>query len=208
MNVEKELHLAAQRIRALSQNGLVYSTNEYDTERYQELLELSNRITAIVSGNDVSTIAACFRVEDDYVTPKVDIRAVVFDDKGRILLVRERADGLWSLPGGWSDIGFSSSEVAVKEVKEETGLDVVPVKLLAVLDKQRHNHPPAAHYAYKVFILCRTVGGEFNTAFDILDKDFFGQDNLPSLSTDRILKEQIDLMFDFRNNPDKEPIVD
>lgn len=208
MKIEKELLEIAQKIRALSQTGLVYSDNEYDTERYEELLHLSNSMTALISGNEVSVIEGCFRVEDDYVTPKVDVRAVVFNDKDEILLVRERADGGWAIPGGWADVGYSPTEVAVKEVKEETGLNVEPIRLIAVLDKKCHNHPPAPHYAYKIFILCKWIDGEFTSAFDILDKGFFKQNELPPLSEERTLKSQIDLMFEYKNNPDKKAIVD
>lgn len=137
MKIEKELLEIAQKIRALSQTGLVYSDNEYNTERYEELLHLSNSMTALISGNDVSVIEGCFRIEDDYVTPKVDVRAVVFNDKNEILLVQERADGGWAIPGGWADVGYSPTEVAVKEVKEETGLNVEPIRLIAVLDKKK-----------------------------------------------------------------------
>ncbi len=205
---EKRLIKIAQRIRALSQNGLVYAGDEYEIERYEELFDLSNEITAILTANDIEVIRNCFKPADDYVTPKVDIRAVVFNEKNEILLVKERADGCWSLPGGWADVGYSPKEVAQKEVKEETGLDVKAVRLLAVLDKKCHAHPPAPHYAYKIFILCEITGGEFTGAFDILDKGFFNKNNLPPLSEDRVIKSQIDLMFDYKENPQKEAIVD
>lgn len=206
--LQKRILEIAQRIRALSQNGLFYGTDEYDIERYEELLDLSNEITAIVTGNDISVVAACFCPADDYVTPKVDVRAVVFNEKNEILLVQEYADKHWSLPGGWADVGFSPKEVAEKEVREETGLVVVARRLLAVLDKKCHAHPPAPHYAYKVFILCEIVEGMFTTAFDIVDKGFFAQDNLPPLSEERVLKSQIDLMFEYKYDPKKEAIVD
>ncbi len=208
MNIEEQLILISQRIRALAQNGLVYSTNEYDTERYNELQEISSSIAGLLTDIPVSKISGSFKIENEYVTPKVDIRAVVFDSQERILLVKEKLDGCWSLPGGWADVGFSPKEIAVKEVKEETGLDVVPVRLLAVLDKKCHNHPPALHYVYKIFILCEITGGEFNTAFDILDKGFFDQENLPELSLERVTKEQIDLMFEYKNHPEKDAIAD
>ena len=208
MKIEKELIEIAQRIRALSQTGLVYSDNEYNTERYEELVHLSDSMTALITNNEVSAIEGCFRVEDDYVTPKVDVRAVVFNEKDEILLVQERADGAWAIPGGWADVGYSPKEIAVKEVKEETGLNVKPIRLLAVLDKKCHNHPPAPHYAYKIFILCELIDGKFTSAFDILDKGFFKQGALPPLSEERILKSQVDLMFEYKNNPDKEAIVD
>lgn len=208
MEKEKQLIELACQIRQLAQNGLVYSENEYDIDRYSQLLEISHRISATVGDTPLESIKACFHPENDYVTPKVDIRAVVFDEEKRILLVRERADGCWSLPGGWADIGYSPKEIAVKEVREETGLDVKPVRLLAVLDKKCHNHPPAMHYAYKIFILCEITGGSFTTAFDILDKGFFAQNELPPLSSERILKSQIDLMFEYLNDPDKKAVTD
>lgn len=206
--MEKQLIELTNRIRAIAQNGLVYSLSEYDTERYEELLELSNQMTSLISGHSVSEIEDCFLIEKDYVTPKVDIRAVIFNQNGEILLVKEKADGLWSLPGGWADVGFSPKEIAVKEVKEETGLDVIPTKLLAVLDKKCHNHPPALHYAYKIFILCEISGGKFESAFDILDCGFFPQTNLPPLSLGRVLKSQIDLMFEYKSDVKKEVIID
>lgn len=208
MEKEKELLNIAARIRSLAQIGLVYSTSEYDTERYEELQTLGDRITALVSGYTLSDIQSCFRTEKDYVTPKVDIRAVVFNDKNGILLVQEKSDGCWSLPGGWADIGFSPKEIAVKEVKEETGLDVTAVKLLAVLDKKCHNHPPATHYAYKIFILCEITGGSFRPVFDIAGQGFFTQDELPPLSEERVLESQIHLMFEYKNNPGKAAITD
>jgi len=204
----KELINSINRIRSLAQNGMFYATNEYDAERYQELLTISNHLTAILGDYEPEEISACFPLEEDYVTPKVDIRAVVFNENDEILLVREKADGCWSLPGGWSDVGYSPKEIAVKEVKEETGLDVQAVKLLAVMDKKCHNHPPALHYAYKLFILCKLQGGTFSEAFDILDKGFFKQDNLPPLSLERVLEEQINLMFEYKINPAKEVWLD
>lgn len=206
-NIAKHIVTLAQRIKALSQNGLLYSNNEYDTDRYTELSGIADELLSDISGNAPEKIAQCFPPEDDYVTPKVDIRAAVFDEQGRILMVRER-DGLWSVPGGWADVGYSPREVAVKEVKEETGLDVRPVRLIAVHDKKCHAHPPATHYAYKILILCEIIGGEMTSAFDILDRGFFAVDALPPLSEERIIKEQIDMMVNCRNDSNFKPEVD
>lgn len=208
MKIEQDILNQMKRIRALAQNGLVYSTNEYDTERYTELINISDEVTALLTEHDVSTIHDCFKVETDYVTPKVDVRAVVFNEHDEILLVQEKADGRWSLPGGWADVGYAPTEIAVKEVKEETGLDVSPVRLLAILDKRCHPYPPAPHYAYKIFILCHIEGGRFNTAFDILDRGFFAQNALPPLSEERVIKEHIDLMYEYLRNPQKPALVD
>jgi ADP-ribose pyrophosphatase YjhB (NUDIX family) len=201
-NKVKELILIAQRIRALSQTALTYSENVYEIERSKEMIEISDRIVSIVSGMEEKDIRALYTPVKEYITPKVDIRAVIFNAKNEILLVREQADGRWSLPGGWSDVGFTPREVAVKEVKEETGFDVEADKLLAIFDKKCWNHPSSSFYIYKMCFLCRTTGeGSDELTFDILDKGFFALDNLPPLSLDRILPEQIKMLDELRRNP-------
>lgn len=201
-NKVKELILIAQRIRALSQTALTYSINEYEIERSKEMIEISNRIVSIVSGINEKDIHALYTPVKEYVTPKVDIRAVIFNEKNEILLVKEQADGRWSLPGGWSDVGFTPREVVVKEAKEETGFDVEAIRLLAIFDKKCWNHPSSTLYIYKMCFLCMITGeGSDEVTFDILDKGFFALDNLPSLSLDRILPEQIKALDELRRNP-------
>lgn len=195
-----ELIYLAQRIRALSQTALAYSKDDYEIERSHELIEISDRITSLVTGVKDEEIASQYIQQKEYVTPKVDIRAVVFNDKNEILLVREKIDGCWSMPGGWSDVGFTVKEVAVKETKEETGLDVRAERLLAIIDKRCHPYPPSPFYVYKFFILCEWVSGEFADTFDILDRGFFALDNLPPLSLERTLPEHILLMDKLRKN--------
>ena len=197
-----ELITLAQRIRAMSQTALTYSSNEYEIDRSKEFIEISHRITSIVSGVGDEEISACYNPVKEYITPKIDIRAVIFNDKNEILLVKEKADGRWSLPGGWSDVGFTPTEIVIKESKEETGFDVRVVRLLAVLDKRCYNHPSSTFYVYKMCFHCEIIGGDDNLTFDILDKGFFALDNLPPLSLDRILPEQIELLNKLRQNPD------
>lgn len=208
MKKELELLEIAKRLRALSQTGLYYSLSDYDTERYTELTELSDRITALLTDHTPLEVQQLFLPVKEYVTPKVDIRAVVFNENSEILMVREKADGLWSLPGGWSDVGYSPSEVAEKEVKEETGLKVKAEKLLAVLDMKKHDHPAIPFYVYKMFILCEIQGGAFSEAFDISGKGFFPVPELPPLSEERVTKAQIELMYEYYKNPQKEAIID
>lgn len=197
-----ELITLAQRIRALNQTALTYSTNEYEIDRSKELIEISDRITSLVSGMKEEEISAYYHPVKEYVTPKVDVRAVIFNEKDEILLVKERVDGYWALPGGWSDVGYTPTEVVVKEVKEETGLDVRVVRLLAVLDKRCYNHPASSFYVYKFCFLCEVTGGNDDLTFDILDKGFYALNNLPPLSLDRILPEQVELLDKLRRNPD------
>ena len=208
MEKGKELIGIAQRMRALAQTGLSYSSNDYETDRCQELLGLSDRIAAIVSGLKEEEIAACYHPMKEYVTPKVDIRAAVFNARDEILLVREKADGRWSMPGGWSDVGYTPAEVAVKETKEETGLDVRVERLLAVLDKRCHNYPASPLYVYKMFILCTVTGGELSGTYDILDQRFFSLDALPPLSLDRTLPENIHMVNELRHHPECGVVLD
>jgi len=204
-----ELLTIAQRIRALNETALVYSHNEYEIDRSKELIAISERITSIVSGLREKDIAACYIPVKEYVTPKVDVRAVIFNHKDEVLLVREKADGRWSLPGGWSDVGFSPKEVVLKEAKEETGYEVKIVKLLAVFDKRCWNHPASPFYVYKMCFLCERVSSaDIPLTFDILDRGFFSLNNLPPLSLDRILPEQIFLLNSLRQNTTAEIYCD
>jgi ADP-ribose pyrophosphatase YjhB (NUDIX family) len=153
---------------------------------------------------DQSVLKNLFANETGYPTPKVDIRAVIFEDN-KILLVKENSDDSWSLPGGWADIGLTPSEVAIKEVKEESGFDVKPVKLLGVLDKKCHSHPPSPYHVYKIFIQCEIIGGGPQTGIETTAVDFFAKNELPKLSEDRNTRSQIEMLFRQVNNP-QEPV--
>jgi len=196
-----------QRIRALAQNGLTYSPNKYDIDRYEELRQISEKMLADLTGISVERMEYIFKDEKGYATPKVDVRGVIFKDNG-ILMVRETIDDCWSLPGGWADIGFTPGEIAVKEVKEESGFVVEPVKLLAVLDKKCHKHPPALDYTYKIFILCNIIGGEATPGMETSDVAFFERDKLPKLSLERNTSAQIRMLFAFLDDKQKMSIFD
>ncbi|AJY74410.1 NUDIX hydrolase [Paenibacillus beijingensis] len=197
----------AKQIQAIAQTGLTYAKDVYDIERYEALREISIDMLAnyMLVGKDEIKLA--FASDEGYATPKVDIRGVVFKDD-RVLLVREKLDGAWSLPGGWADIGYSPSEVAVKEIKEEAGFDVAPVRLLAVLDKKFHGHPPDPFHIYKLFIECEIVGGQAAGGVETSAVAFFEEDKLPELSLGRNTEEQIRTMFEFLKIPHKSVILD
>ncbi len=197
----------AKQIQAIAQIGLTYTKDIYDIERYENLRQLSIDILSNYATVGDEKIKLTFASETGYATPKVDIRAVVFK-QNKVLLVREKIDGAWALPGGWADIGLSPSEVVVKEVKEESGYTVVTVRLLAVLDKKFHNHPPEPYHVYKFFIQCEIVGGNAQSGIETSAVDFFEESKLPELSTERNTLEQIKLMFEFQRNPYKELILD
>ncbi len=193
-----------RRLQTISQAGLTYARDPYDVERYQALRELAGEITAGSTGVDAGAANAILALETGYATPKVDVRAVVFLD-GKVLLVRERADGGWALPGGWADLGETPGENAAREVREEAGLNVRAVKVLAVWDRDRHGHPPLLWHAYKIFIRCELVGGAAATGGSGIDTDgaeFFAPDALPPLSTDRVTPAQVARMFEHLRQPD------
>lgn len=185
----------AMRLKAIADVGLLYSVNPYDRERYEAIRETSLRMMEMIGPNDYETIVNSFLPASDYPTAKVDLRALILSPKGEVLLAKESADGRWSLPGGWADIGASASENIIKECKEETGLDVIPERLLAVFDKSKHPHPPQAEYVYKLVFLCKPVTYTIQKGFDVLDVQFFSLDQLPTLSENRILKSQIELAY-------------
>lgn len=194
----------AKQLQSIAQAGLTYSKDVYDLERFEEIRQLSVEIMAHYTDMDKTVIADLFANETGYATPKVDIRAVVFREN-KILLVRENTDGGWSLPGGWGDIGLTPSEVAVKEAKEESGFDVKPVKLIAVLDKKCHPHPPSPYYTYKIFIQCDIIGGKAEEGIETSGVGFFPENELPPLSVARTTESQIQMAFNQLHNPD-EPV--
>ena len=197
----------AKQIQAIAQTGLTYAKDVYYIERYEALRHISVDILSNYANVGEEKVKLAFASETGYATPKVDVRAVVFQDH-KVLLVRERMDGAWALPGGWADIGYSPAEVAVKEVREEAGYDVEPIRLLAVLDKQFHHHPPEPYHVYKLFIQCRIVGGEALSGVETSEVAFFDRDRLPELSQERNTPAQIQTMFEFLRDPAKEVIVD
>lgn len=189
----------AKQIQAISQAGLAYSKDMYDLERFEMLRDLSVEILSEYTGVEQEQVRSLFAGEKGYATPKVDVRAVVFRDE-RLLLVREKVDGDWALPGGWADIGLSPKEVAAKEVLEESGLIVEPVRLLGVLDKKFHNHPPEPWHVYKMFILCEETGGEAQAGMETMEVGFFSKDRLPPLSQERNTLKQVLWLFETKGN--------
>ena len=202
----------AQRLQAIAQAGIAYHRNPYDLERYQELRALSARLLEELTDEPIEKIVRVFASETGYPTPKVDIRSVMFRGDNEVLLVQEKVDhNNWTLPGGWADVGCTPFEAAIKEAEEETGLRVKPVRLLAVLDKRKHPHPPQPWYVYKMFIQCRIEGGELKQVTpETCGARWFGKDELPriQLSTDRVTLSQLENLFRFAVDPTLLPLCD
>lgn len=197
----------AKRIQALSQSGLAFSKDTYDIERYEELRQISAEIMAAHTNLKIEKVEELFMNETGYQTPKVDVRGVIFKDE-QLLLVQEKSEQRWSLPGGFCDIGLSPAENVVKEIKEESGYDVKPLRLLAVLDREKHNHPPSAYHYYLIFIQCEIVGGSPIAGLETSHVQFFPKNQLPTLSIRRNTETQLQTLFEFMKNPTKETLFD
>lgn len=186
----------AKRLAALAQDGLTYSDSEYEIDRYQQIRQIAAEMMAAGFHLDPKTFIDLFSREQGYATPKVDVRGAVIRDK-KILLVKEKIDGGWTLPGGWADPCQSPSEAVAREVFEESGFEVRVVKLAAVYDRSKHPHLPLMPFhLYKLFFLCEITGGAPTESYETTGVEFFAEDNLPPLSISRTLPFQIARMFE------------
>ena len=196
MDISANLLNQIKKIKSLAEAGLVFNKENYDAERYEELRAISLEMMSILADVKVEQLSDFFLPEADYPTPKVDVRGLIINEKSEVLLVKETVDGKWTLPGGWADIGLTPKENVLKEIEEETGFKAEVKRLLAVLDKREYPHPPQTHYVYKLCFLCEITEGSFDPNFDIGEVDWFDINNLPELSPDRILKEQLQTLYD------------
>jgi ADP-ribose pyrophosphatase YjhB (NUDIX family) len=174
----------AREIQALSQTGLTYSGNDYERQRYQRLTEIAAEIVHDHTSLPEERLLQDFYRQPGYATPKVDVRGAVVRE-GQILLVQERMDGRWCMPGGWADVGDLPSEMVIREVWEESGFHAVPRKVVGVFDANRSGRPLELYHAYKIVFLCELTGGEARPSNETLAVDFFSFDSLPPLSANR-----------------------
>jgi ADP-ribose pyrophosphatase YjhB (NUDIX family) len=185
----------AREIQAIAQSGLTFTRDPFDVERYERLRAIAADMLARYGDVPVEVCTTLFTSQAGYATPKMDVRGVAFQD-GKLLLVRERSDGLWTLPGGWADVGQSPSGAVVKEVREESGFEVRAERVLMLLDRDRHDHPPIVFHTWKLFILCTITGGAAAENTSETDSiGFFAEDDLPPLSIGRVTAAQIARLF-------------
>jgi ADP-ribose pyrophosphatase YjhB (NUDIX family) len=191
----------ARKVQAVAQTGRAFTHDPYDRERYTQLQELVAAILARELDIPVDRAKSLWDQEDGYATPKVDVRGAVFDGD-KVLLVRERSDGKWTFPGGWVDVNDAPSEAVVREIFEESGYHAKAIKLAALVDKNRHPHPPSVHHIYKLFFLCDLTGGTATISNETDAVEFFPVNALPELSTGRTLASQIARMYEHQLNRD------
>ena len=183
----------AREIFSIAQSGLTYSKNEFDLDRYRRLQGIAAEMIASQSELTKEAVLDSFSMQIGYATPKVDVRGAVVRD-GKILLVHERIDDRWSMPGGWADLGELPSQMVIREVREESGFKVRAEKLIAVYDANRIE-PLEFYHAYKLIFLCVITSGEAQTSIETSGADFFSPDNLPPLSEFRTNQSMIAEVF-------------
>jgi ADP-ribose pyrophosphatase YjhB (NUDIX family) len=190
----------AQQLQAVAQTGDAYANNDYDRQRYDQVRNIAAAMIAAGAGIEPEGIVELFAGEGGYATPRMDVRAAVFRDE-RILMVQERSDGLWTLPGGFADVGDSPSSAVEREVHEESGFSARAFKLAALFDRNRHPHPPFGYHLWKAFFLCELQGGEARPSIETSAVGFFAEDDLPPLSRGRISVRQVQHMFEHHRDP-------
>ena len=196
----------AQEIFSLSQSGLTYSGNPYDIERYKRLQEITGEIIASQSKISKETVLESFSMQAGYITPKIDVRGAVIREN-KILLIQERADGKWAMPGGWADLGNAPASVAEREVCEESGFRVRAEKVVAVIDANRIE-PMEFYHAYKIIFLCTLLDGEPRISHETLAVDFFDSKYLPPLSRYRTNEDMIQEVFAHAKDPNRPAAFD
>jgi ADP-ribose pyrophosphatase YjhB (NUDIX family) len=194
---------AAIKLAALGQDGLTYTEGHYDRDRYHQITAIAAKLLAVVSGQPATDLVQVLGRDAGYATPKVDVRGVLFDDAERVLLMRERIDGRWSLPGGWADPGDSPTAAVTREVLEEAGYPSEVTKLVACWDRDvQGNVPPLPVHVYKLFFLCRVTGpARPPDALETLAIGWFELDELPPLSLGRVNERQLRRALEHHRDP-------
>ena len=162
----------ATELQSIAQAGLTFGENQYDRDRYEQIRDIVVEILHEYTDMDHKKIRDLFASETGYQTPKVDIRSAVFKDNS-ILMVKEKVDGTWSLPGGWADVNTSVSESAIRECIEEAGAVVKPKRIIAIHLGNKHNNHNFPFTIYKIFVECELIENRFQENTETLGCGFF-----------------------------------
>jgi ADP-ribose pyrophosphatase YjhB (NUDIX family) len=191
-----------REVAAIAETGLAYGRDPFDRERYMRLRALAAELVAVPTGTAPDVAAELLSDAPGYCTPKIDVRAAIIRD-GRILLVREAADGLWSLPGGFADVNLAPSQAVEAEIEQETGFTARATKLAALFDRRRH-HPanPRLLHCYKAFFLAEITGGAARPSLETTEVAFFPEAALPPLSTGRVTADLIRRLYRHWRRPE------
>ena len=183
----------ARRLLAVAQTGLHYTKSDFERERYEEVARIAAQLLDQADHYSAQQLRQAWVLEDGYTTPKLDVRGAMFRGN-QVLLVRERSDGKWALPGGFADVNEWPSLSVLKEIEQESGYTARVIKLAAVHDRNLHNHPAYMFHIWKLLFVCEITGGEPRVSNETDGVEFFALDTLPELSTGRITAAQIALL--------------
>jgi ADP-ribose pyrophosphatase YjhB (NUDIX family) len=199
----------AKRLQAIASTGLHFSKDEFDRERYGEVAAVAQAMLASLGSIPIERIEGLLSdFAKGYATPKIDVRGAVIAD-GKVLLVREKSDGLWTLPGGFAEVGLSATENVIKEIREEAGIRASVTALYSVRHKAKQAYEPDIRDFYKMFFLCRRIDADpLEPGSEIVDAAFFARDGLPQLSKGRVIESDIEAAFVFHENPERTALVD
>jgi ADP-ribose pyrophosphatase YjhB (NUDIX family) len=196
----------AIELQFIAQVGIIYCKDPFDRMRYNRIREIAAEMMSLKMGQDINQVKEVYCNETGFQTPKLDARVAIFRDN-KILLVKE-SNGCWSMPGGWVDVHESIKTSIIKEVKEESGYNAIPLKIIALQDRNKHNKPVYAYGICKVFVLCEVTDGDFIPNEETTVRGFFELQHLPLLATAKNNKEQIDLCFQAYNSTTWETTFD
>ncbi len=189
-----------RNLLAIAQNGLAFTKDPFDRERFEQIKEIAKLMLSVQTDMPLELLDRIFCDEKGYATPKIGVRGGVFRED-KLLLVREVSDGLWTVPGGWCDVGDSPSSAVEREILEESGFITTARKLVAVYDRNKHPHPPMLFHVYKIFFICDMIGGAPRASVETDQIAFFAEHELPDLSTSRITEAQIHTLFRHHRMP-------
>jgi ADP-ribose pyrophosphatase YjhB (NUDIX family) len=199
----------AKRLLSIAGTGLEFTKDEYDKERYEDITSIALQMLSEISHKPIARIKDVVSpYAKGYVTPKIDVRAAIFQDD-QILLVKEVTDELWTLPGGYADVGLSPAENVEKEVQEEAGITVKASHLYSIRHKAKGDYDADIRDFYKLFFLCESCGvQEPSAGHETSEAQYFSRDDIPPLSTGRVLMEDLLLAWEFSNSSSKQALFD
>ncbi|MFD1411071.1 NUDIX hydrolase N-terminal domain-containing protein [Lapidilactobacillus gannanensis] len=185
-----ELLNSQRQMLALIQSGLHYTKEPFERDRYEKLEQILLEQMATTTNTKVADLTAALTQDQGYITPKVDVRALIVKNQ-QILMVQDKPTGEWSLPGGFADVGYTPTENIIREVFEETGLQVTVQGLLDIFDTAKRTDIPQPFQYYKMVFACQPVAGHFAENIETGQIAYFALDKLPALSLNRTTKEQL-----------------
>ena len=203
----------AQRLQALAATGRYFGDSAFDHERYEEMHEIATAMLASLADQPIERVAGLLANDEvGYVTPKIDVRVALIGTQsyaGKILLVQEKSDGRWTMPGGYADVGLSAGENAAKEFREEAGVEVEITRLFCMRHKAKHAYRPDIRDFYKLFFLCECADiSSLSGGLETSQAKFFPRAELPPLSEGRIIAKDVELAFEAHENPDMVMLFD